>query len=41
MGLMLLAGSLGSKVEIACEGKDAQAALTAVLALIEAKFGEE
>jgi phosphocarrier protein HPr len=41
MGLMMLAASLGSDVEIAAEGEDADAALTAILALVEAKFGEE
>lgn len=41
MGLMMLAAYLGSKVEISAAGEDAQAALTAILALIEAKFGEE
>jgi phosphotransferase system HPr (HPr) family protein len=41
MGLMLLAASLGSTVEIRADGDDAQAALTAILALVEAKFGEE
>ena len=41
MGLMLLAAPLGSEVEITAEGEDAKPALTAILALIEAKFGEE
>lgn len=41
MGLMMLAAHLGSDVEITAEGQDADAALTAILALIEAKFGEE
>jgi phosphocarrier protein HPr len=41
MGLMMLAAYLGSKVEISAAGEDAPAALTAILALIEAKFGEE
>ncbi len=41
MGLMLLAACLGSTVEICAAGEDAQPALTAILALIEAKFGEE
>lgn len=41
MGLMMLAASLGSDVEITADGVDAEAALTAILALIEAKFGEE
>ena len=41
MGLMLLAAPRGSEVEITASGFDAKAALTAILALIEAKFGEE
>ncbi len=41
MGLMMLAASLGSEVEICAEGEDAEAALTALLALMEAQFGEE
>jgi phosphocarrier protein len=41
MGLMMLAASIGSTVMVTTEGPDAQEALTAILALIEAKFGEE
>ncbi len=41
MGLMMLAASIGSTIEITAEGPDAQEALTAMLALVEAKFGEE
>jgi phosphocarrier protein len=41
MGLMMLAASLGTEVKIAAVGPDSDAALTAILALIEAKFGEE
>ena len=41
MGLMMLAASLGTEVELVATGPDAEAALTAILALIEAKFGEE
>jgi phosphocarrier protein len=41
MGLMLLAASMGSNVEISADGEDAAEALTAILALIDAKFGEE
>jgi phosphocarrier protein HPr len=41
MGLMLLAAGMGSEVEISAAGEDAQNALKAILALIEAKFGEE
>ena len=41
MGLMMLAASIGSTVMITAEGPDAAEAMTAMLALIEAKFGEE
>ncbi|MEJ1970659.1 MAG: HPr family phosphocarrier protein [Rhizomicrobium sp.] len=41
MGLMMLAASLGSAVEITAEGPDADEAMTAILALADAKFGEE
>ena len=41
MGLMMLAASFGSQVEICAEGPDAAEALKAMLALAEAKFGEE
>ena len=41
MGLMMLAASIGSEVEITAQGPDAMEALTAMLALVEAKFGEE
>jgi phosphocarrier protein len=41
MGLMMLAASTGADVEVSAEGEDSGEALTAILALIEAKFGEE
>ncbi|HEY1615302.1 MAG TPA: HPr family phosphocarrier protein [Rhizomicrobium sp.] len=41
MGLMMLAASLGCEIAIAARGPDADAALTAILALVEAKFGED
>lgn len=41
MGLMMLAASIGSEIEITTEGPDAAEALTAMLALVDAKFGEE
>ncbi len=41
MGLMLLAASLGTEVEISAKGEYAKEALTAILALIKANFGEE
>jgi phosphocarrier protein len=41
MGLMMLAASLGSEIQVEVKGPDADAAMTAMLALIDAKFGEE
>ena len=41
MGLMMLAASIGSEVEITAKGPDAAEAMKAILALVEAKFGEE
>jgi phosphocarrier protein len=41
MGLMMLEASCGTEVEICAEGPDAQEALKAILALAEAKFGED
>jgi phosphocarrier protein HPr len=41
LGLMMLAASIGSTVMVTTEGPDAEDALKAILALIEAKFGEE
>jgi len=41
MGLMMLAASLGSEISIVAEGADAEEAMTAILALIDAKFGED
>ena len=41
MGLMMLAASIGSLVEITAEGPDQDEALKAILALVEVKFGEE
>ena len=41
MGLMMLAASLGSEIFVEVKGPDADAAMTAMLALIDAKFGEE
>ena len=40
MGVMMLAAGLGADVEIECEGPDEQAALEALVALINDKFGE-
>jgi phosphocarrier protein len=41
MGLMMLGASLGSEIHIKAEGPDADLAISAILALVEAKFGEE
>ena len=41
MGLMLLAASLGTSVELAADGADAQDAVNALAALIAAKFYED
>jgi len=40
MGLMMLAAGIGSTVELRAEGPDAQAALDALIALVERKFDE-
>ena len=40
MGVMMLAAGLGTEVEIETEGADEQAAMDALVALIESKFGE-
>jgi len=41
MGLMMLAASAGSAVELSAEGPDARDAVNALLALIAAKFHED
>ncbi len=40
MGVMMLAAGQGSEVEIETDGRDEEAAMGALLALIEGKFGE-
>ena len=40
MGVMMLAAGVGSTVKVEAEGKDAEAALAAILKLIKDKFGE-
>ncbi|BAL97738.1 MAG: HPr family phosphocarrier protein [Rubrivivax sp.] len=40
MGVMMLAAGLGAEVEIETEGEDEQAAMDALRALIDGKFGE-
>lgn len=41
MGMLMLAARMGSEIEICAEGADAEEALRALVALAEAKFGEE
>ena len=40
MGVMMLAAGIGSTVEVETNGADEQVAMTALLALINDKFGE-
>jgi phosphocarrier protein HPr len=40
MGVMMLAAGLGIEVEVETDGVDEQAAMDALLALIDGKFGE-
>jgi phosphocarrier protein len=40
MGVMMLAAGLGSEIEIETAGEDEQAAMDALRALIDGKFGE-
>ena len=40
MGVMMLAAGLGAEVEIETVGEDEQAAMDAIVALINDKFGE-
>lgn len=41
MGLMMLAAANGDEIEMRAEGSDAQAALAALVELVQNKFGEE
>jgi phosphocarrier protein len=40
MGVMMLAAGIGTTVKVEAEGKDAEAALAAILKLIQDRFGE-
>ena len=40
MGVMMLAAGMGAEVEVEIEGTDEQAAMDAIVALIDDKFGE-
>jgi phosphocarrier protein len=41
MGLMMLAAANGDEIEMRADGADAEAALAALVELVENKFGEE
>ncbi len=41
MGLMLLAAGPGCQIALTVEGPDAEEAMKAILALVEARFGED
>jgi phosphocarrier protein len=41
MGLMMLAAGLGSQIEIAAEGAEAQPALDALVELVQSRFDED
>jgi phosphocarrier protein HPr len=41
MGLMMMAAGIGSEIEIRCKGEDCDEAMAAIVALVEAKFGED
>ncbi|HEX4532738.1 MAG TPA: HPr family phosphocarrier protein [Rhizomicrobium sp.] len=41
MGLMMLGAGVGSSVVLEATGPDADAAMTAIVALVEARFGED
>ena len=41
LGVLLLAASQGTRLELAADGTDEAAALTALAALVEGGFGEE
>ena len=41
LGMLLLAASIGTTLELRAEGDDAEAALAALIALVEGGLGEE
>ncbi len=41
MQMLLLAATQGTELEIACEGDDAEGALSALVRLVESRFDEE
>jgi len=40
MGLLMLAAGPGSKIQIVCQGEDAQVALDRLVELVNSRFGE-
>lgn len=40
MALLMLSGATGSEIQVLCQGEDAEAALSAVESLIDARFNE-
>ena len=40
MGVMMLAAGLGSEIEVDVDGEDEAAAMAAIVALVEDRFGE-
>jgi phosphocarrier protein len=41
LGVLLLGAGKGSRLTVCCLGEDEQAAMTAICALIETRFGED
>ena len=41
MGLMMLGAAMGDEITISAQGDDAEAAVTALANLVEARFGED
>ena len=41
MGLLTLAAALGTQISVAAKGADAEAALAAIAALVQSRFGED
>jgi len=41
MGLLLLGAARGTEITVTCEGHDAEAAMTAIAALVADGFGED
>ncbi|HUG61066.1 MAG TPA: HPr family phosphocarrier protein, partial [Methylomirabilota bacterium] len=41
MGLMMLAAAIGSSIHVTASGRDADAAVAALTALVASRFGEE